>query len=34
MAHPLTVMLPLDPSKNVAELFSKAAANQDALFGL
>jgi hypothetical protein len=33
MAHPLTVMLPLDPSKNVAELLTKVAANQDALNG-
>ena len=33
MAHPLTVMLPLDPSKNVAELLTKVAANQDALYG-
>jgi len=33
MAHPLTVMLPLDPSKNVAELLTRVAANQDALFG-
>ena len=33
MANPLTVMLPLDPSKNVAELLSKVAANQDALNG-
>ena len=33
MANPLTAMLPLDPSKNVAELLSKVAANQDALFG-
>ena len=33
MAHPLTVMLPLDPSKNVAELLTRVAANQDALNG-
>ena len=33
MANPLTVMLPLDPSKNVAELLTKVAANQAALNG-
>ena len=33
MANPLTLMLPLDPSKNVAELLTKVAANQAALNG-
>ena len=33
MANPLTLMLPLDPSKNIAELLTKVAANQDALNG-
>ena len=33
MANPLTLMLPLDPSKNVAELLTKIAANQAALNG-
>ena len=33
MANPLTLMLPLDPSKNVTELLTKIAANQAALNG-
>ena len=33
MANPLTFMLPLDPSKNLAELLTKIAANQAALNG-
>ena len=33
MANPLTLMLPLDPSKNIAELLTKIAANQAALNG-
>ena len=33
MANPLTLMLPLDPSKNIAELLTKIAANQAALHG-
>ena len=33
MANPLTLMLPLDPSKNVNELLTKVAANQAALNG-
>lgn len=33
MATPLTAMLPLDPSKNVAELLTKVAENQAALNG-
>lgn len=33
MANPLTLMLPLDPKKNVMELLTKVAANQAALNG-
>jgi hypothetical protein len=33
MANALTLMLPLDPKKNVAELLTKIAANQAALNG-
>jgi hypothetical protein len=33
MANPLTFLLPLDPSKNIMELLTKVAANQDALNG-
>ena len=33
MANPLTLMLPLDPSKDITELLTKVAANQDALNG-
>jgi hypothetical protein len=33
MANPLTLMLPLDPSKNITELLTKIAANQAALNG-
>jgi len=33
MANPLTLMLPLDPSKNITELLTKIAANKGALDG-